>query len=221
MLLVVSFAECERSKASSFLRKRESTPRTFGNAPPTDWIPAFTGMTAAGESEVNMVKDVIAILVSTPGKLKREIGSMSLQQMKTRPVADKWSVQEVLAHLEDIEEIGMRARVAAMLEGDNPVLPSIDQEKRAEDMKYGRTNPLKSLASFTRQRQANVKWLRKLRPAQLKRTGTHQTVGVISVEELVTEWAFHDLGHLKQILEIKRYALYPRIGGMKAFYKLS
>jgi hypothetical protein len=44
---------------------------------------------------------------------------------------------------------------------------------------------------------------------------------VISVEELVTEWALHDLGHIKQILEIKRYALYPRIGNMRAFYRLS
>ena len=41
------------------------------------------------------------------------------------------------------------------------------------------------------------------------------------MEELVTEWAFHDLGHLKQILEIKRYALYPRMGNMQAFYQLT
>jgi uncharacterized damage-inducible protein DinB len=170
---------------------------------------------------VDMLKDVIAILASTPEKLKREIASMSLQEMKTRPAANKWSVQEVLAHLDDIEEIGMRARVAAMVETENPILPSIDQEKRAEDMKYNRKNPLRSLASLSRQRRANLKWLKKLRPAQLKRRGIHRKVGVISVEELVTEWAFHDLGHLKQILEIKRYALYPRIGNMRAFYKLS
>jgi hypothetical protein len=168
-----------------------------------------------------MLRDVVAILASTPEKLKREIASMSLREMKTRPAANKWSVQEVLAHLDDIEEIGMRARVAAMIERDNTTLPSIDQEKRAGEMKYNRKNPLKSLASFARQRQANVKWLNKLRPAQLKRGGRHQKAGEISVEELVTEWAFHDLGHIKQILEIKRYALYPRIGNMRAFYKLS
>jgi hypothetical protein len=77
------------------------------------------------------------------------------------------------------------------------------------------------MASFARQRQANVKWLKKLRPAQLKRKGRHQKVGELSAEELVTEWAFHDLGHIKQILEIKRYALYPRIGNMRALYRLS
>ncbi len=168
-----------------------------------------------------MLKDVIAILASTPDKLKREIATMSLQEMKTRPAANKWSVQEVLAHLDDLEEIGMRARVAAMVEMENPLLPSFDPEKRAEERKYNRKNPMKSLASFARQRQANVKWLKRLKPAQLKRGGTHQKVGALSVEELATEWAFHDLGHVKQILEIKRYRLYPRIGNMRAFYKLT
>jgi hypothetical protein len=115
----------------------------------------------------------------------------------------------------------MRARVAATIETENPRLPSIDQEKRAELMKYNRKNPLKSLTGLARQRQSNVKWLNRLKPTQLKRKGTHEKVGVISVEELVTEWAFHDLGHIKQILEIKRYKLYPRMGNMGAFYKLS
>jgi len=54
----------------------------------------------------------------------------------------------------------------------------------------------------------------------LKRQGVHQSVGTVSAEEMITEWAFHDLGHLKQILEIKRYALYPRMGNMRAFYDL-
>ena len=200
--------------------KAGTSPQSLGNALPRDWIPAFAGMTAPSESEVNMLRDVIAILASTPDKLKQEIASMSMKEMKARPAPDKWSVQEVLAHLDDVEEIGMRARVAAMIDTENPLLPSFDQKKRAQEMKYNRKHPLKSLASLTRQREANVNWLAKLKPAQLKRRGTHQKVGDLSVEELVTEWAFHDLGHLKQILEIKRYTLYPHIGNMRAFYKL-
>jgi len=167
-----------------------------------------------------MLKDVLAILASTPDKLKQEISSMSLKEMKTRPTANKWSVQEVLAHLDDVEEIGMRARLAAMMEMENPLLPSFDQEKRAQEMKYNRKHPLKSLASLARQRQANLKWLERLKPGQLKRRGAHEKVGELTAEELVTEWAFHDLGHLKQILEIKRYELYPRMGNMRSFYKL-
>jgi hypothetical protein len=167
-----------------------------------------------------MLKAVLEILATTPQKLELEISSLSRREMLTRPAANKWSVQEVLAHLADVEELGMRARVAAMIEQENPTLCSFEQEARAAERKYNTIDPRRSLSSFALQRRANVKWLRKLRPAQLRRQGTHQTVGRICVEELITEWAFHDLGHLKQILEIKRYALYPRMGNMRAFYEL-
>jgi len=141
--------------------------------------------------------------------------------MKTPPVPGKWSVQVVLAHLDDVEEHAMRQRVEAMVREDVPLLRAFNQEARVEERRYHRKDPRRSLASFTRQRQANLKWLRKLRPADLKRRGVHEVVGKVSVEEFLNEWAFHDLGHLKQILEIKRYALYPRMGNMRAFYKLT
>ena len=167
-----------------------------------------------------MLKAVIEILATTPQKLKLEVSSLSRREMAMRPAANKWSVQEVLAHLADVEEFGMRGRVAAMIDQENPSLPLFDQEARAAELKYNTIDPGRSLASLALQRRANVKWLRKLRPAQLKRQGVHQTVGKICVEELITEWAFHDLGHLKQILEVKRYALFPRMGNMRAFYEL-
>src|SRR5579862_7883606 len=165
-----------------------------------------------------MLKSVLNILASTPQKLKLEISTLSQREMRTRPADGKWSVQEVLAHLADVEEFGMRARVADMIELDCPTLPPFDQEARAIELKYKSIDPTRSLASLLSQRQANLKWLRTLRPAHLKREGIHQTVGKICVEELITEWAFHDLGHLKQILEIKRYALFPHMGNMRAFY---
>jgi hypothetical protein len=167
-----------------------------------------------------MLKLVLEILATTPAKLEREIAAFSRREMGIRPASDKWSVQEVLAHLADVEEVGMRERVAAIVEQERPTLPYFDQEARAVEREYNKTDPRRSLASLERQRGANLKWLRKLRPAQLKRIGVHQQVGEISAEEMITEWAFHDLGHFKQILEIKRYALYPRMGNMRAFYKL-
>ena len=137
------------------------------------------------------------------------------------PAPGKWSVRRVLAHLEDVEEVGMRQRLEAMVTSDRPTLAAFDQEARVDAMHYDGKDPRRTLASWERQRRANVRWLRRLKPAQFKRRGLHEKVGEISVEELVTEWAFHDLGHLKQILEIKRYALYPRMGNMQAFYQLT
>ena len=167
-----------------------------------------------------MLKEVLTILASTPEKISREIATLARRQMRTRPAPGKWSVQEILAHLDDVEEVGMRARVTVMIETDEPILLRFDQEKRAMESHYNRKDPRQSLEHFARQRRANVRWLRTLRPAQLKRQGHHQTVGEITAGEMIHEWAFHDLGHLKQILEIKRYALWPDMGNMRAFYKL-
>jgi len=168
-----------------------------------------------------MLEDVFAILASIPEKLRREIATLSPHEMKARPAPDKWSIQIVLAHLDDVEELGMRSRVEAMVTEDRPVLKSFDQVARVVEQGYERKDPRQTLASFGRQRRKNVRWLRQLRPADFRRKGVHEKVGEISVEELVNEWAFHDLGHLKQILEIKRCALFPRMGNMRAFYHLS
>jgi dephospho-CoA kinase len=168
-----------------------------------------------------MLKDVFTILASTPAKIRHEVAAMSPRAIRTRPAPGKWAVVEILAHLEDIEQIGFRERIRDIVEQDRPTLPAIDQEGRARALRYDRKDPKRLLDSWARQRRANLKWLRKLRPAQLKRQGIHEKVDEMSAEEFVHEWAFHDLGHLKQILEVKRYALFPRIGTMREFYKLS
>jgi DinB superfamily len=167
------------------------------------------------------MKNVLTVLASTPEKIRREVAAMTPREIRTRPAANKWSVQEILAHLADVEELGMRARVAAMVEEDQPVLLPFDQEKRAVELHYDRRDYRRSLEGFARQRRANVRWLRTLKPAQLKRIGRHQTVDVITASEMIYEWAFHDLGHIKQILEVKRYALWPHMGRMQEFYKLT
>ncbi len=168
-----------------------------------------------------MLKNLLEILAATPEKLRREIAAMTPRQMRARPAPGKWSVQEILAHLDDVEEVGMRARVGAMVEQEEPLLPAFDQQKRALERRYDRKDPRKSLASFIRQRRANLKWLRTLKPVELRRKGLHQTVGEVTAGEMIHEWAFHDLGHLKQMMEVKRYALWPHMGNMRKFYKLS
>ncbi len=166
------------------------------------------------------LRECLKILASTPAKARREVAAMSPQELRWNPAPGKWSVQQILAHLEDIEGPGFRGRVEAILQNDHPLLPTFDQEARAIERRYHRANPRKILDSWARQRRANLKWLKTLRPAQLRRRGRHEQVGEMTAEEFVYEWAFHDLGHLRQILEVKRYALFPRIGNMRKYYKL-
>ncbi len=167
-----------------------------------------------------MLNHVFEILESTPAKVSVEIETLSDAELRARPMPAKWSIVEVVAHLDDVEELGMRARVAAIVERERPVLQPFDQERRAEELGYAGKNIREVLENFRKQRKANVAWLRTLRDAQLRRTGTHASVGELSAGDFLHEWAFHDLGHLKQILEIKRYGLWPRMGNMQKFYSL-
>ena len=168
-----------------------------------------------------MLKRVFDVLASTPEKLRREIEAMAPRELKAIPAPGKWSIQIVLAHLDDLESFAMRGRVEAMVMHDNPFLKSFDQVARAIELHYESKDPHKSLASLARQRKANLRWLRSLQPSDLKRRGMHERVGEVSVGDFLNEWAFHDLGHLKQILEIKRHAFYPFMGNMRKFYTLS
>ena len=168
-----------------------------------------------------MLMNVLDILATTPEKIRREISALSRHEMKTCPRPGKWSIQLILAHLDDVEEIGMRARVEAMVSQDQPMLEPFDQEKRVIEMRYDRRDPWQALESFARQRRRNVRWLRTLKPSDLKRPGRHKKVGKITAAEMIHEWAFHDLGHLKQIMEVKRYALWPDMGNMRKFYHLT
>jgi hypothetical protein len=168
---------------------------------------------------MKMLERIYTILASTPEKLRREIRDLSTRDMKNCPAPGKWSVQVILAHLADVEQHGMRARVEAIVTEHRPVFDPFEQEKRVVELRYDRIDPRKSLDSLARQRRANLKWLRTLRPAQLRRVGIHPEVGEVSALNFLYEWAFHDLGHLKQILEVERYGLYPNMGNTQKFYQ--
>lgn len=166
-----------------------------------------------------MLENVFAILASTPEKLQRELRDMPPRELKKRPAPGKWSIQEILAHLADVEQLGMRGRVQAIVTQDRPVLEPFDQDKRAVELHYDRIDPKVSLASLRRRRRANVKWLRRLKPAELRRAGIHPRIGEANALNFLHEWAFHDLGHIRQILEVKRYSLYPKMGNTQKFYQ--
>ena len=167
-----------------------------------------------------MLERIFEIMESTPAKLAAEVSPLTDTELRVRPRPHCWSIVEVVAHLDDAEEFAFRSRVAAIVEEDHPLLQSFDQNRCAQEKRYIDKNAASVLASFTEQRRHNVAWLKTLATKTLMRVGAHAEVGPISANDLLHEWAFHDLGHLKQVLEIKRYGLYPHIGNLQKFYRL-
>jgi hypothetical protein len=54
------------------------------------------------------------------------------------------------------------------------------------------------------------------------RTGRHAETGTITVAQQVSEWAFHALGHIRQIAELYRArAFWPRLGAAQRYYTIA
>ena len=159
------------------------------------------------------------VLEQTPGVLRSLLGGASEEDLNWRPAPDRWPIAMVLAHLHDVEVAGFRSRFHAMLEGDKPFLPSYDQ--LALFRNGARFDGLAELAAFERERKITLDCLRKLPPESAGRSGRHQELGEITVTELLNEFAFHDLGHIRQVAEVYRsHAFYPRMGGFRNYYQI-
>jgi hypothetical protein len=77
------------------------------------------------------------------------------------------------------------------------------------------------LKKFCHERDRSLSFLRYVPSSVLGRKGQHAKIGPITVGHVMNEWAFHDLGHIRQIAELFRSrAFYPHSGPFQQFYTI-
>jgi hypothetical protein len=162
----------------------------------------------------------IAVLEQTPIIIEKIVLSATDQQMGWKPAMDRWSIGEVLGHLAEAEVLGFRERVRLMMEKNNPPIEPYDQNAAYAAGNYagpGREN----LKKFCHERDRSLSFLRYVSPDVLDRKGTHAKIGPFTIGQLLNEWAFHDLGHIRQIAELLRSrAFYPHCGPFQQYYTI-
>jgi hypothetical protein len=159
------------------------------------------------------------ILRQTPNILRSLLASAAPDDMDWQPSPDRWSINMVLAHLASVELKGFVSRFRAIAEQDNPFLPSYDQldQFRSATKFDGRVE----LSTFEHERRDTLAWLDSLPVSVGVRTGRHEELGVLSFNQLLNEFAFHDLGHIRQAIELYRsHAFYPNMGVFQSYYKI-
>ena len=163
----------------------------------------------------------LAVLEQTPIIFEKIVSTATEDQLHWKPSMERWSISEVLAHLTEAEDAAFRSRVKRMLEEENPKLPSYDQIAAYAAGKYaGRAR--ENLKKFCHERDRSLSWLRYVPPAMATRTGQHAALGPITVGQLMNEWAFHDLGHIRQVAELLRSrAFFPQMGPFQQYYKIN
>jgi len=143
-------------------------------------------------------KQPLAVQAATAKKLERLIKGVPASKLRKRPAADKWSVNEIVAHLADAEiVIGFRLRLVLGAPG-SPVA-AFDQDAWVTSGHYEKRDPHKSVEQFRVLREANLALLKSLTPEQWKHCGMHSERGQETIEHIVRMTAGHDMNHLLQI----------------------
>jgi hypothetical protein len=147
--------------------------------------------TANGEQPVK-------VQAATAKKLAKLIKGVPAGKLRKRPAPDKWSVQEILAHLADAEIAGSW-RIRSILGAPGTPVAAFDQDAWVAALHYGKRDPRQAVEQFRVLRETNLALLKSLKPEQWKHHGIHSERGEESIELIVRMFAGHDLNHLAQI----------------------
>ena len=140
-----------------------------------------------------------------PGLLRRAVAGMTSDQLLARPIAGKWSTQEVVCHLADYEPIyADRMKRVIALEG--PELLRGDPGLFAARLAYEHRDAEEELALIEITRKQMARILRALKPEDFRRKGGHSRDGALTLEVLLQRITAH-IPHHVRFIEEKRRAL--------------
>jgi DinB superfamily len=163
----------------------------------------------------------LGVLEQSPIIIEKLVHLASTDQLRWKPAQDRWSISEILAHLVHVEGESFRDRIELMIKEKNPPIAEFDQNAAYAAGKYSGGAPLEHLKVFCHERDRTLSFLRYMSPNALSRTGVHAIHGTITVGQLMNEWAFHDLGHIRQIAELFRArAFFPVMGPLQTGYTI-
>lgn len=141
--------------------------------------------------------DLLQALAATPVVLARLTRGLSEEELRAGHGPAQWSVNELVFHLRDVDEVFL-GRFQRMAGEEDPFLPAFDQEAFARDRNYQAGDAAQALADFTSFRGRMVGLLAEV---DLARPGRHEETGRITIAGAAEHLVSHDVQHLAQIAE--------------------
>jgi hypothetical protein len=162
----------------------------------------------------DLLADVVSILATSVDRwaaITRVDGPLLVR----RPAPGEWSAIQALQHVVDTESAVFRGRVLAILAGAD--FPGFDPDALGLVDRITVTAP--DLVEQLRPLRADsLATLSTLSPADLARTARHAELGVVTLAELLNEWAAHDTMHIVQAEQALMQAFIPGSGPWRSFF---
>src|SRR5437764_12879208 len=142
------------------------------------------------------------LLEATPEILRGLMSELTDEDARWKPAPDRFSVAEVLAHLSHSEGHCYRMRLDRIMAETRPELEPDDAQMFLD--LYRDADPEDAFDHFEEQRETNMEFIRGLPASDGSRVALHKDAGEITLAQMLHEWAMHDLGHIRQIVELVR-----------------
>ena len=142
--------------------------------------------------------ELIDSLRKTPVLLAALLSGVDEERAHARPAEGEWSTVEVIGHLIDAEERAL-ARIAAVLQEENPELPGYDQNGLVRERGYQQQALPAVVERLLALRAERLDVLAALTEEQWLRTGVSAGKGVTPLTAITCHMCWHDTNHLAQI----------------------
>lgn len=134
-----------------------------------------------------------------PAKLTALVEGLTPEQLTTAYNAPEWTIAQNVHHVAD-SHMNSFIRFRLLLTEDNPTIGAYKQEDWAKLVDSQDADISTSLMLL---RGLHARWVQMLESiTDWSRPGVHPESGAISLDSLLTTYANHGEGHLKQIREV-------------------
>jgi hypothetical protein len=152
------------------------------------------------------LKQYLEAAEKSPKQIAAAVSGLPDKTLRYKPAPDKWCILEVLGHLADIEVV-YAYRMRQMLADKKPVIAPMDGDDWARNLGYTETPSAELVALYGLNRHANLRLLRRLKPADLTKSAFHPELQrEVTVAEMIEKMSGHGSGHLQQIERLKKEA---------------
>ena len=155
------------------------------------------------------LNEVIVLLQRTPHVLSTLLQDLPQYWIYNNEGEETWSPYDILGHLIHGEKTDWIARLEIILEqGENKSFTPFDRFAQFEDSKGKDLHTLLSEFEDLRNRNLQTLQLKNITPKEYHLTGIHPDFGIVTLEQLLSTWATHDLAHINQMTRVmaKQYA---------------
>jgi hypothetical protein len=160
----------------------------------------------------------IEVLERTPLVLKTYLSELSNEWLRNNEGEQTWSPYDVVGHLIFGEKTDWMTRIKVILNvSENKMFEPFDRFAQLNEDQQKTISEL--LSEFENLRTRNLQELRLLRISeeQLMYIGIHPEFGEVTLEQLISTWVVHDLGHIAQISRVMAKQYDKEVGPWKSY----